>query len=108
MTAIILDLLWVSILLTHVFVQVTDVLCLDILQKNVLLLAEFQEVLYLLGYCLFLIDLIPYISLLSAQLGIVQSPLYPSQCGCTLSRALRAATRAWAASMTLLTMSLAS
>ena len=83
MTTIILDLLWVTILLTHVFVQVTDVLCLDILQKNVWLLAELQEVLYLLGYCLFLIDLIPYISLLSAQLGIVQCPLYPSQCGST-------------------------
>ena len=65
MTAIILDLLWVTILLTHVFVQVTDMLCLDILQKNVWLLAELQEVLDLLGYCLLLQYLILYISLLS-------------------------------------------
>ena len=83
MTAIILDLLWVTILLTHVLVQSTDVLCLDIFQKYVLLFAKLQEVLNLLGYCLFLIDLIPYISLLSAQLSIIQCPLYPSQCGST-------------------------
>ena len=54
MTAIILDLLWVTILLTHVLVQVADMFSLDILQKYVLQFAEFQEVLYLLGYCLFL------------------------------------------------------
>ena len=61
MTAIILDLLWVTILLTHVLVQVADMFSLDILQKYVLQFAEFQEVLYLLGYCLFLIDLILFL-----------------------------------------------
>ena len=57
MTAIILDLLWVTLLFTHVLVQVADMFSLDILQKYVLQFAEFQKVIYLLGYCLFLIAL---------------------------------------------------